>query len=145
MKRIVSGVVTLIVLMSFVAGCSFTRKVAFPPADELYITCGENTKENITKGSILHATQAPCIPIPILGLIGWGMADPQKVFDEVIKPEVKTMGGDALICANVQYEPGPGFFGRLLGIGCLFSTETTALRGMVVKRPNFATGDSIKK
>lgn len=142
MMRKGATVILLCLVLVLVSGCTMTRRIAYPPANDLFITCGENVTSYIPKGQFFHVTQAPCLPVPLLGLIGYGSADVQKVYEKRVIPQIKQMGGDALICSNVQYTPDVGFWGRLVGIGCVLgSAEMTIVNGVVVKRPSSALSE----
>ena len=118
-------------------GCSSTHKVIYPASDILFVTCGddpgsESDKPYIPKGQIIQVTSDVYAPIPIIGMfMKFGNAEPQYVFDNYVIPEVKRMGGDALIGANVVYKPaGPIIFGLVGARG----SNTTIITGTVVKR-----------
>lgn len=137
MKRTVFALL-LCLAVSMMFGCSVTHKVAYPPADDLYITMGddpgsESQKPYTPKGTFIHVSNQSCIPFPVLGLIPLGNAEPQHVFENEVYPQVREMGGDALTSARIEHVPPAGFFSRLLGIGCLASSHTI-VTGQVVKR-----------
>ncbi|MFH2000386.1 MAG: hypothetical protein ABIK28_11940 [Planctomycetota bacterium] len=133
MAFLVSGLILL-------AGCSITRTIAYPPSDELFVTMGddpgsESNKVYVPKGNIIHFSTESYIPLPVLGLMTLGNADPQYVFEHKIVPEVTKMGGDAITNARVDFVPPPGFLARLLGLPLiLMEPSRTVVTGQVVKR-----------
>lgn len=137
MKSVLNGIL-ICLLASIVFGCSATHKVAYPSGDDLFVTMGddpasESQKPYTPKGTFIHVTQESHLPIPVLGLIPLGNAEPQYVFETYVFPQVTEMGGDALTNARVDHKPRPGFFTRLFGLG-FFSPSHTVVTGQVVKR-----------
>jgi hypothetical protein len=126
-------------LMVLASGCAINRthRIEFPPADDLFVTCGddpgsESNKPYVPKGQFIHVTQEHYLPIPLLGMfVRIGKAEPQHVFDKYIIPRVREMGGDALINAKVNYTPPTSIIWGLFG---LRSGGTTVITGQAVKK-----------
>lgn len=140
MKKRIIGPIILVFIAFLVMGCSVTHRVAYPPADELFVTMGddpgsESAQSYIPKGLMVHSSTEWYLPLPILGLITFGEAEPQYVFENKIYPKVRDMGGDSLTNARVNHSPPPAFFWRLLGIPLIFTSPSqTTVTGQVVKR-----------
>lgn len=135
------GPVLLVAIVLLLTGCSVTHRVAYPPADELFVTMGddpgsESEMSYIPKGLMVHSSSEWYIPLPLLGLITFGESDPQYVFEDRIYPKVLEMGGDSLTNARVDHYPPPKFLWRFLGIPLIFlPPSSTVVTGQVVKRP----------
>lgn len=136
--KTVTKTLFLFLLLGLMAGCSMTHTVAYPPADDLFVTMGddpgsESAKLYTPKGTFIHVTTEYYLPIPVLGLIPLGNAEPNHVFETQVIPKIREMGGDALTNARIQYTPPPGVFMRLIGLGA-FSPSSTVVTGQVVNR-----------
>jgi len=95
----------------------------------------ESQKSYIPKGTFIHFSQEWYFPIPLLGLVTLGNAEPQYVFDNEVIPKIKEMGGDALTNATVKYEPPPHILARLIGFPLiLYTPSSTLVVGQVVKK-----------
>lgn len=133
---------TTLALLSLVltAGCNTTHRVAYPAADDLFVTMGddpgsESPSSYTPKGTLIHSSNELHIPFPILGLLTFGKAEPQHVFETYVLPKIREMGGDALTSSRVQHTPRPHWFWRLLGLPLIFrESSQTVVIGQVVKR-----------
>ena len=129
----------VLVALIWISGCATTYRVPYPPADELFVTMGddpgsESEKPYIPKGTFVHVSPEWYLPLPILGLIVFGNANPQHVFEDEVLPKIREMGGDALTNARVEHTPRPHFVKRLLGLHLLQPPALTIVTGQVVKR-----------
>ena len=136
MKKLIILSLTSMLMLSSCATV-MTHKVGYPASSDLYVTLGddpgsESQKPYIPKGQIIHITNEMYWPIPILGMfLKAGNAEPQYVFDKEVIPQVKRMGGDAIIGARVNYTPaGP----MLMGLIGLRTGARIVIVGQVVKR-----------
>ena len=138
MKRLIFSLLAISVLFLFM-GCasSTTYQVGYPAADELFITYGddpgsESAKSYTPKGVFIHIETETYLPFPILGIfVKFGNAEPQYVFDTIVIPQVRDMGGDALTNGLVTYIPESPWFMGLMGMRTGASTKVV---GQVVKR-----------
>lgn len=139
MKKWMMGLIAIGLAGVFLSGCttSVTHKVQYPEASSLFVTMGddpgsESQKPYIPKGTFIHVETDDYLPLPILGMFAKiGESNPQYVFDQIIIPEVRAMGGDALTDARVNYTPPGSILSGLFGMrrgGCLVIT------GQAVKR-----------
>ncbi len=138
----------LAVLAFIITGAAFfmscassrTMEIPFPPSDKLFVTLGddpgsESNKPYIPKGYFVHTSTEYYLPIPILGLIVFGNAEPQYVFYKKVIPEIRSMGGDALIGTSMSVIPRPPAFFRFLGFPNLLPIYAqTVIAGQAVKR-----------
>ena len=131
-------VLSALVLLTF--GCSSTYALRYPQADRLFVTAGddpgsESLKPYLPKGTFIHVSREWHIPLPILGLIIFGNAEPKYVWEKKVLPQVVNMGGDAITNINLQHNPRPGFLTRLFGIFLFFKPPSqTIIIGQVVKK-----------
>lgn len=133
MKRVLALSGIMIFLLS--SGCTGVYKVEFPPADKLFITSGddpgsESPKPYTPKGNLTVVNKCGMIPIPLFSVIPVKRATPDDTFNELVIPEIKKMGGDALINARVEYISESW----LLRIFLPWCFEQTIVSGTVVKR-----------
>ncbi len=129
---------SVFICFSLLAGCSSTYQVAYPPASDMFVTMGddpgtESVNAYTPKGTFVHTSSEFHIPFPLLGLIPFGNAEPNYVFETYVLPQVSQMGGDSLTNARIQHTPRPGFFARLTGLAALKPSVTTVY-GQVVKK-----------
>ncbi len=130
-------VITLFGIMVFFlsSGCAGVYKVEYPPANKLFITSGddpgsESKKSYTPKGNIVVVNKCGMIPIPLFSAIPVKRATPDDTFNEMVIPEIRKMGGDALINAKVEYISESW----LLRIFIPWCWEQTIVSGTVVKR-----------
>lgn len=112
-------------------GCRSIRMVNFPSGRDVYVTTGDGdiTKPYEPLGMIMCVEKGVRIPLPLLGLIPLADVDPDITLKQKVIPQVKTMGGDAIINLGVNWEPAsPGFLGIMASGGYL------AIYGTVVRR-----------
>jgi len=119
-------------------GCasSLTYKVPYPPADEAFITMGDDPgteSEYTPKGNFVHITTEWHIPFPILGLITFGNAEPDYVFETQVIPEIAEMGGDSLSNARIDHFPRATGIMKFLGF---YQDSYTIVTGQVNNRPD---------
>jgi hypothetical protein len=129
-----------IIIILFLTDCAsvITHSLDYPASDELFITSGddpgtESIRPYIPKGQFIHVSQESYLTFPILGIfIKFGNANPQYVFDTEVIPKIRSMGGDALTNATVNFIPAAPWFMGIIGIRT--GAQTTII-GQVVKRP----------
>ncbi|MFC1569121.1 hypothetical protein ACFL4L_02695 [bacterium] len=135
-----------VIMILFFISCATTYRIEYPPSDELFITLGddpgsESINPYIPKGYFIHVSTEYYLPIPLLGIIPLGNAQPQYVFYEEAIPKIRSMGGDALIGANVNHIPRPPVFIRFFGIFNFLFTSSTIITGQVVKRAQISSSN----
>jgi len=122
--KMITYFILLLLTIIFFTGCavSLSHKVAYPPANDLFVTLGddpgsESQKPYTPNGQFIHVEQEAYLPLPILGIfVKMGNANPQYVFDKKVIPQVRQMGGDALIGATVSYTPSSPWWFGLIGL-----------------------------
>jgi hypothetical protein len=147
--RLCSAFLILATVLASTSGvsCTTTYMVAYPPADDLYVTSGddpgtESDRPYIPKGYFYYRKQQGRLPIPILGLIPLGNADVDYVVHQEALPMIRSMGADALINASIDYTKCSVLFG--LFIGCLGEGDTTTVKGTAVLRQKVSHGGVVK-
>ncbi|MBS3741989.1 MAG: hypothetical protein KGY74_07715 [Candidatus Cloacimonetes bacterium] len=142
MQKKVISILSILAVAFLISSCatSYTHKVGYPSSGDLFITSGDDpgtesdqdASSYIPQGEYIHYQNEAYLPFPILGIfIKTGNGEPQYVFDNKVIPDVKNMGGDALINADVDVtEPDPWYYG-IIGFRQGWATLVT---GTVVKR-----------
>jgi hypothetical protein len=139
MSKMIVSVLFVGLMVGLFTGCttSVTHKVQYPQSSDLFVTMGddpgsESAKPYIPKGTFIHVETDAFLPVPVLGMFAKiGESNPQYVFDNIIIPEVRKMGGDALTDAKVQYTPPGSVLSGLFGMR---NGGVLVVTGQAVKR-----------
>jgi hypothetical protein len=124
----------LTILESYLfSGCAATLEtVNFTSPDEIFMTTGDgNIQKPYTPiGALLYYNKGFRLNfIPLLGLIPIKTVYPSLIVKDIVKQEVRKLGGDGVINLQITWEPpSNGFLGIASSGGMLQMTGTVIKR-----------------